>query len=96
LSEELLIGLLEEQLIQAEYKNSDKNDISFFCYLLIDISELLPNPSFRDFIQAIFYIGKGKRSRPLHHFADTIKYRQNRVGQVGLIDNPNILSYLAI
>lgn len=86
MSEKLTIGLLEEQLIQEEFKDPPrKDDISYFCYLLIDITELLPNPSFRDFIKAVFYVGKGKRSRPLHHFADTVKHRLNPKGEVSLV-----------
>jgi hypothetical protein len=85
-NEQILIGLLEEQIIQEEFKNSPQsNDISYFCYLLIDIANLLPNPSFRDFLNAVFYIGKGKRSRPLCHFADSVKYRLNPKGEVNCL-----------
>jgi hypothetical protein len=81
--EDLLIGLLEEEIIRATFNIAPaKDDISFFCYLLIDPSTLLPNPSFRDFILAIFYAGKGKRSRPLCHFFDSVKHRLNPKGQV--------------
>lgn len=88
INEQIALGSLEEQLIQDEFKNSpSNNDISYFCYLLIEITNLLPNPSFREFLNAVFYIGKGKRSRPLCHFADTVKHRLNPKGEVNFSKN---------
>lgn len=60
--------------------------VEFFCYLLIDPTQM---PSiqpmieveveipFREFISAIFYVGKGKRSRPTQHLIDARKCRSH-------------------
>ncbi|KAI6172692.1 hypothetical protein M3Y98_01001600 [Aphelenchoides besseyi] len=77
------IGIVEEALIQNEFKDNPTHDqISFFCYLLIDITELLPNCTFRQFLDAIFYVGKGNRSRPLNHFCDALKHKTAPKGEV--------------
>jgi hypothetical protein len=81
--DDISMGQVEEEIIRKMFQEAPKNDdISYFCYLLIDMSNLLPNPSFRDFLKAVFYIGKGKRARPLCHFSDSVKYRLNPKGEV--------------
>lgn len=74
------IGLLQEDVIRNEFCvgqviTREKNEISSFCYLLIDPSMIKDqfNCTFREFIEAIFYVGKGKRSRPLQHLIDAAK-----------------------
>ncbi|KAI6226402.1 Ankyrin repeat and LEM domain-containing protein 1 [Aphelenchoides fujianensis] len=70
------IGAAEEAVVQQEFReNPASEEISFFCYLLLDISDLLPACSFREFVDAIFYVGKGKRARPLQHFHDALKHK---------------------
>uniref|UniRef100_A0A914V0S6 alpha-1,6-mannosyl-glycoprotein 6-beta-N-acetylglucosaminyltransferase n=1 Tax=Plectus sambesii TaxID=2011161 RepID=A0A914V0S6_9BILA len=56
-----------------------------FCYILLDPIVLQRLPSlitdadrFRCFVDAIFYIGKGKRSRPYQHLIEAVTLRQNR------------------
>ncbi|EFO24234.2 hypothetical protein LOAG_04249 [Loa loa] len=47
-----------------------------FCYILIDPSVIsLPssNCTMQQFVDSIFYIGKGKRSRPLQHLVDAVR-----------------------
>ncbi|KHN88165.1 Ankyrin repeat and LEM domain-containing protein 1 [Toxocara canis] len=53
-----------------------------FCYILIDPS-LIEHPSscsFVQFLRAIFYIGKGKRSRPMQHLAEALKVKKDGIG----------------
>ncbi|KAH7725951.1 CRE-LEM-3 protein [Aphelenchoides avenae] len=73
------IGDKEERQLRLEFAVSSpkNNEVSFFCYLLIDPT-LLPEGSqctFRRFVAAIFYVGKGNRSRPLQHLKDASKCR---------------------
>ncbi|KAI1717805.1 ankyrin repeat and LEM domain-containing protein 1 [Ditylenchus destructor] len=72
------MGEPQEQELRSQFLQSmGKNQVSFFCYLLIDPS-VIPDPStcnLRSFIAAIFYVGKGKRSRPLQHLKDANKCR---------------------
>ncbi|KAL3997387.1 Ankyrin repeats (many copies) family protein [Acanthocheilonema viteae] len=47
-----------------------------FCYILIDPSVIsLPSNSctMQQFVNSIFYIGKGKRSRPFQHLVDAVR-----------------------
>lgn len=71
------IGDKEERQLRLEFAASSpkNNEVSFFCYLLIDPT-MLPEGSqctFRRFVAAIFYVGKGNRSRPLQHLKDASK-----------------------
>lgn len=60
---------------------------SSFTYLLLDprITNNLPyraeklqfNEIWKTFLASIFYVGKGKRSRPYSHLNDAVKYWQN-------------------
>lgn len=74
----ITIGINEDKAINAQYSSSLKNEVSYFCYLLID--PLISNtdnsqPTMRQFISAIFYVGKGKRSRPLQHLIHAYRCR---------------------
>ncbi|KAL7072418.1 hypothetical protein ACQ4LE_008963 [Meloidogyne hapla] len=72
------VGQSEELLLRNHFTQSTpKQEVSFFCYLLIDPSRLTQpeNLSFRRFLSSIFYVGKGKRSRPLQHLVDASKCR---------------------
>uniref|UniRef100_A0A183BKB7 LEM domain-containing protein n=1 Tax=Globodera pallida TaxID=36090 RepID=A0A183BKB7_GLOPA len=81
------IGRKEETQIRDEYAHSQptKKEVAFFCYLLIDPSVLRPSaaspsssevvPPLRRFLSAVFYVGKGKRSRPLQHLVQASKCR---------------------
>uniref|UniRef100_A0A0R3RZ36 ANK_REP_REGION domain-containing protein n=1 Tax=Elaeophora elaphi TaxID=1147741 RepID=A0A0R3RZ36_9BILA len=47
-----------------------------FCYILIDPSVICPSSSsctMQQFVDSIFYIGKGKRSRPFRHLVDAVR-----------------------
>jgi hypothetical protein len=90
--ENIEMGLAEENEIRNEFCmglpiTREKNEAAYFCYLLIDPSKIpsMQNCIFREFISAIFYVGKGKRSRPLQHLCDATKFRQNHVEQVYLL-----------
>uniref|UniRef100_A0A915BPT8 LEM domain-containing protein n=1 Tax=Parascaris univalens TaxID=6257 RepID=A0A915BPT8_PARUN len=49
-----------------------------FCYILIDPSLIVHHSSctFVQFLKAIFYVGKGVRSRPLQHLVDAVKAKK--------------------
>lgn len=65
------MGIAEENYIRREFSQSKlKDEVSYFCYLLIDpsmLSEIRESCTLREFVGSIFYIGKGKGSRPLQH-----------------------------
>uniref|UniRef100_A0A915EQW9 Ankyrin repeat and LEM domain-containing protein 1 n=1 Tax=Ditylenchus dipsaci TaxID=166011 RepID=A0A915EQW9_9BILA len=72
------MGEFEEHIIRNQYiLSAGKNEVSFFCYLLLDPSMLSNATScdLRQFVSAIFYVGKGKHSRPLQHLIDANKCR---------------------
>jgi len=79
------MGIKEETLIRDEYSHSTlKSEVAFFCYLLIDpsvLSERFTDVTFRQFISSVFYIGKGKRSRPLQHLINARSSRKNKFTQ---------------
>ncbi|KAH7720248.1 hypothetical protein AAVH_12345 [Aphelenchoides avenae] len=66
----------------------DKNDAVFdtcyYCYFLVDASKLptsergFRDTTFRQFLDAVFYIGKGIGSRGMDHLTDAILYRLSR------------------
>lgn len=74
------MGELEELAIRAEYITSStvRREIDYFCYLLIDPSMIIDtgNCTMREFVNAIFYVGKGRRGRPLQHLIDAAKCRK--------------------
>ena len=61
-----------------------------FNYLLMDPRVTLDLPqrnkklsnteAFRSFVLSVFYVGKGKRSRPYAHLHEAIKYSKTKVG----------------
>jgi len=72
------MGELEEHIIRNEYLlSTGKNEVSFFCYLLLDPSMIsrASKCTIREFIMAIFYVGKGKHARPLQHLIDANRCR---------------------
>ncbi|KAI1713983.1 LEM domain-containing protein [Ditylenchus destructor] len=72
-------GEAQEQQLQLRFlKFSTKSTAAFFCYLLIDPSMISDSKAcnFGEFVLAIFYVGKGKNSRPLQHLVDANTARQ--------------------
>ncbi|KAE9548566.1 hypothetical protein FO519_008217, partial [Halicephalobus sp. NKZ332] len=76
-------GLTFEDVIRNEFCigqviTREKNEVSSFCYVLIDPSMIKDqfNCTFKEFLEAVFYIGKGKRSRPLQHLVDAAKVKK--------------------
>lgn len=75
--------MVQHFLERAHIKWREGNKKTSFVYLLIDprISKNLPlhyknmskNNVWEKFISSIFYVGKGKRSRPYNHLYDAIK-----------------------
>ncbi|KAH7705993.1 CRE-LEM-3 protein [Aphelenchoides avenae] len=66
------MGESEERQLRLAFADP-KKAVSFFCYLLIDPTMLpddLGSCTFEQFVAAVFYVGKGKGSRPLHHLLD--------------------------
>ena len=81
--ESLELGEVEENSIREDFSmrspvEADK-EASSFCYLLINPSKISQTEghTFREFIAAIFYVGQGKRSRPLKHMRIPAKHRNN-------------------
>ncbi|VDN60773.1 unnamed protein product [Dracunculus medinensis] len=72
---------LNEQIFN-HYNVTSKNNRAArtaFCYILIDPS-LINNPNtalLKEFVNAIFYIGKGKRNRPMQHLIEAVKATEN-------------------
>uniref|UniRef100_A0A915EQX5 GIY-YIG domain-containing protein n=1 Tax=Ditylenchus dipsaci TaxID=166011 RepID=A0A915EQX5_9BILA len=73
------MGEFQEHILRNRYlfSSAGKNEVSFFCYLLLDPSMLSSASScdLRQFVSAIFYVGKGKHSRPLQHLNDANRCR---------------------
>lgn len=43
---------------------------------------------FNVFVAAIFYIGKGKKSRPYEHFHEAVKFERNEGNKTKVSGNP--------
>lgn len=68
---------MEKELFSGNINSTTGNIRNCFNYLLIDprITQQLVNKvgelqRFRIFVEAIFYIGKGQKDRPLQHLVD--------------------------
>lgn len=95
-----MMGDCEEHRIRGEFSNSkSKDEVSYFCYLLIDPS-MLPDQreacTLREFVSSIFYVGKGKGSRPLQHLYDAYQCKGlAKANQLEKSDmNPKKVSFL--
>lgn len=97
---------LEQQMIVSFSQNASKksregNLKMSFIYLLIDprISENLPAESqlstqqdiWQRFISSIFYVGKGKSSRPYAHLYDAIKLYEGKLIIVNLSGSASVM-----
>jgi hypothetical protein len=79
------MGEAQEDTLRNHSDLIEKEEVSFFCYLIIDPT-MLPeavNCSFRQFVRSIFYVGKGNRSRPLQHLVEAHCRRRK------LVDDPS-------
>lgn len=70
----------EEAQIFTEFRAAGQNKC-FFNYMLLD-PRLLPicSSSFSHFVEAIFYVGKGKNSRSFQHLKDAKEKSCSQVG----------------
>jgi hypothetical protein len=76
-------------LTKIYFPQISSTEKSSFNYLLLDPRVTLDLPqrtkklssteAFRCFILSIFYVGKGKRSRPYAHLHEAIKYAKSKV-----------------
>ncbi|KAI1717733.1 LEM domain-containing protein [Ditylenchus destructor] len=75
------MGEDQEKQLQLQFLQLITADnAACFCYLLIDPS-MIPDPrtcNLEEFILAIFYVGKGKNTRPLQHLLDANIARRAR------------------
>ena len=78
--EVIKLGHLQEDILRNEFLlgpiiTREKNEVSSFCYLLIDPTKISDqrNCTFREFVEATFYVGKGKRHRPLQHLIEAAR-----------------------
>ncbi|MFH4977576.1 hypothetical protein AB6A40_004285 [Gnathostoma spinigerum] len=76
---------LEEVLSADFFGKGDKNwregnHSTSFCYILIDPSMIISPQAckLKEFLGAVFYIGKGKRSRPLNHLIEAKKAKDSK------------------
>ncbi|EJW70520.1 hypothetical protein WUBG_18571, partial [Wuchereria bancrofti] len=76
-----------DQILIGSFAESEQwrggNRPTSFCYILIDPSIIsLPSNSctMQQFVDSIFYIGKGKRSRPFQHLVDAVRAKGFGVG----------------
>jgi len=58
-------------------ENKSNNSFNMLIYVYTVESD-----SFKIFLQSIFYIGKGKRSRPFEHFKEAVSCSRNGLKQV--------------
>ncbi|TKR77176.1 hypothetical protein L596_018195 [Steinernema carpocapsae] len=83
------VGLFLDKKVREAFRSDiasphqrQGNSAAFFCYLLIDPT-LVYAPaaecSFQDFMTAVFYVGKGKKSRPVQHLVDAAKSRSSAI-----------------
>jgi hypothetical protein len=54
---------------------------AFFNYLLLDSQLILPSINFKQFVEAIFYVGKGKNRRSFQHLKDALSSRNKQKSQ---------------
>lgn len=58
-----------EDDIFIEFRGAGHNK-SYFNYFLMDPKYLQPTVNFKEFVESIFYVGKGKSGRPFQHLKD--------------------------
>ncbi|KAI1713988.1 ankyrin repeat and LEM domain-containing protein 1 like protein [Ditylenchus destructor] len=87
------MGEEQEKQLQLQFLQlRTAENAACFCYLLIDPS-MIPDPrtcNLEEFILAIFYVGKGKNTRPLQHLLDANNARRARAASKSCALTPKL------
>uniref|UniRef100_A0A158R5G0 LEM domain-containing protein n=1 Tax=Syphacia muris TaxID=451379 RepID=A0A158R5G0_9BILA len=82
--------LIHEFLIMSRRMCRENKKSTSFCYLLLDPLVIGDSATcnLEVFLKAVFYVGKGKRSRPFEHLVQAIRYKQQH--QDGVLSKASV------
>ncbi|CAD5212152.1 unnamed protein product [Bursaphelenchus xylophilus] len=75
------IGLKELAIVNDFFEKAQISGSTYFVYLLLDPRALNESPTFSEFVDSVFYIGKGINSRSHFHLYEAIKFKNDPKGK---------------